>query len=72
MTDTRAIARLADAEVARDAAAASKAANTVRADRRCWADVTAWCADHALEPLPAQPATVALDVAQLHRPPVPA
>jgi len=36
------------------------AANTTRAYRADWADFAAWCAAHALAPLPAAPTTVAL------------
>jgi integrase len=60
------LARLADAaEQARDYAAASKAENTIRAYRRCWADFTAWCGRNGLDALPAEPSTVALYLAQL-------
>jgi hypothetical protein len=47
------LVRLADvADQARDYAAASKADNTVRAHRRCWADFMAWCERHKLGALP--------------------
>lgn len=44
---------------------ASKAANTVRGYRSDWNDFTAWCSAQRLAPLPAEPATVALYLADL-------
>jgi site-specific recombinase XerD len=38
----------------------ARAANTTRAYRADWADFRAWCAEHAAEPLPADPRVVAL------------
>lgn len=38
----------------------TRAANTVRAYDGDWRDFTAWCGQHALEPMPAHPVTVAL------------
>ena len=61
MTDTRALARLADVtEQARDYVAAARAPNTLRGYRADWRDFTAWCEQHGLEALPAAPETVAL------------
>ena len=48
------------AHKARDYAAASKAANTIRAYRSDWADFTSWAAAMGVDPLPAFAATVAL------------
>jgi integrase len=45
---------------ARDYAEAAQAPNTRRAYRVGWGDFTAYCASHALTPLPAAPQTVAL------------
>ena len=38
----------------------TRAANTIRAYDADWRDFAAWCADNALDPLPAHPVTVAL------------
>ncbi len=38
--------------------AAARAANTLRGYRSDWAEFTAWCAQHGLQPLPPGPATV--------------
>jgi site-specific recombinase XerD len=46
-------------ELARDYARQAKAPNTRRAYRSDWADFSAWCREHGLEPLPAQPSTIA-------------
>ena len=48
-------------------AAASRADATLRAYRSDWADFAAFCGRHALTPLPADPATVALYVTDLAR-----
>ena len=48
-------------------AAASRADATLRAYRGDWADFTDFCDRHALTPLPADPATVALYVTDLAR-----
>jgi site-specific recombinase XerD len=50
---------------ARDFAARSKAANTIRAYAADWREFTAWCERHAASQLPAAPETVALYVAEL-------
>ena len=58
------------AEEARDYAARAKAANTLKAYRTDWADFTAWCGLHRLDPLPASPETIALylsDLARTHK-----
>jgi integrase len=58
------------AEEARDYAAQAKAPNTLKAYRTDWADFTAWCGLHRLEPLPAEPQTIALylsDLARTHK-----
>lgn len=38
--------------------AAARAPNTLRGYRSDWAEFTAWCAQHHLDPLPAAPATI--------------
>ena len=50
---------------AQELVGASKAANTVRAYRSDWSDFTGWCAAQRLAPLPAEPMTVALYLADL-------
>ncbi len=61
-------AKLAKLEQLRDQAGdymrASKAENTWRAYKADWADFAGWCAENDLLPLPAQPATVALYLAE--------
>lgn len=58
--------RLQQAEQdARDYAAASKATNTLRAYRADWQHFEAWCAQLQLQPLPAEPKTVALYLSML-------
>jgi len=50
---------------ARDYLRAARSPNTLRAYRADWADFTAWCARRRLDPLPAEPATVALYLTDL-------
>ncbi len=57
---------LADvAERAHDYAHQAKAPNTWRAYRSDWRDFAAWCSDHGLPSLPAEPQTVALYLSAL-------
>jgi site-specific recombinase XerD len=46
---------------------AARAANTVRGYQSDWRDFTAWCADHALEPLPAAAASISGYLTELAR-----
>ena len=50
---------------AQELVGARKAANTVRAYRSDWSDFAGWCAAQRLAPLPAEPMTVALYLADL-------
>ena len=53
-----------------DFAAHAKAPNTLKAYRLDWSDFLSWCGLHRLEPLPAEPQTVALylsDLASTHK-----
>ena len=50
---------------ARDYLRAARSPNTLRAYRADWADFTGWCAMRRLDPLPAEPATVALYLTDL-------
>lgn len=62
---------LAATDRARDYAANSKAPATVRAYRACWKHFQTWCAERGLLPLPADPRSVALfiaDCAAKHKP----
>jgi site-specific recombinase XerD len=52
---------------AREYAVRSRAANTVRGYRSDWRIFTAWCAEHALTPMPASSATVVLFMADSAR-----
>lgn len=55
---------------ARHYISSAKAASTVRAYRCDWRDFTAWCSDHGLSSLPADPQTVSLylaDTAPTHK-----
>ncbi len=52
-------------EAARDFVDASKAPATLRAYRSDWASFTTWCAQHNLDPLPADPRTLALYITDL-------
>ncbi|WP_245921006.1 site-specific integrase [Melghirimyces profundicolus] len=52
-------------EKAKDYTRLSKASNTAKSYRGDWKDFTAWCEARALSPLPAEPQTVALYLADL-------
>lgn len=62
---TRAARLAALSEAAQQLVEAAKAPNTLRAYRSDWRHFTEWCAGQGLDALPAEPATVALYVADL-------